>query len=335
MTRTRLATAAFAAAAVAMIAAPSYAQRGERRHGASNGGAQHAQPRGGGRPAQPQAQRDARGHESRQHAQAPPRGSDRPPHARSYQQPHAHSEQQPQIQGRYRGQESWPQAQAQPRGNYRQPVQPRGNDSRYSWQAAPPSYGQQPEGRALPQAGVAPYGRYGNRSPDNRRHDNNQSQGYPRDQDRHYETRRYSNPGSYGSTYGYRGGNYGYRPYAYRSYAVPYGYRPHGYRPGWSVNLYFGRPYGYYGGGAAYGYYAIDPGFVFGSVRIVDAPPDAQVFVDGYYAGVVDDYDGVFQHLNLEPGSHRIEIQLPGYAPIGFDVFVQPGETITYRANIY
>jgi hypothetical protein len=28
-------------------------------------------------------------------------------------------------------------------------------------------------------------------------------------------------------------------------------------------------------------------------------------------------------------------IQLPGYAPIGFDVFVRPDETITYRANIY
>jgi hypothetical protein len=77
------------------------------------------------------------------------------------------------------------------------------------------------------------------------------------------------------------------------------------------------------------------PGFVYGSVRIVDAPPDAQVFVDGYYAGVVDDYDGVFQHLNLVPGTHRIDIQVVGYAPIGFDVFVQPGQTITYRANMY
>jgi len=31
----------------------------------------------------------------------------------------------------------------------------------------------------------------------------------------------------------------------------------------------------------------------------------------------------------------RIEIGLAGYEPIGFDVFVQPGETLTYRANIY
>ena len=60
----------------------------------------------------------------------------------------------------------------------------------------------------------------------------------------------------------------------------------------------------------------------------------ALTLVDGYYAGVVDDYDGVFQRLNLEAGSHLIEIEAPGYPPIAFDVRVAPGQTITYRANI-
>jgi hypothetical protein len=133
-------------------------------------------------------------------------------------------------------------------------------------------------------------------------------------------------------SYGYNS----YRPYAYR---VPYGYRPYGYRPGWSLGLYFGAPYyaygypGYgYGPSAGYGYYSIVPGHAYGAVRIVDAPRDAQVFVDGYYAGVVDDYDGVFQHLNLEAGAHRIEIQIQGEPPISFDVRVRPGETLTYHA---
>ena len=122
------------------------------------------------------------------------------------------------------------------------------------------------------------------------------------------------------------------QPYAH-TYVVPYGYRPYGYRPGWSLNLYFGRPYAY-GYPAGYGYYAIQPGIAYGAVRIVDAPRDARVFVDGYYAGVVDDYDGVFQHLNLEPGAHAIEIDVAGYEPIAFDVNVVPGRTITYRANV-
>jgi hypothetical protein len=124
---------------------------------------------------------------------------------------------------------------------------------------------------------------------------------------------------------------YSYRPYVYR---VPYGYRPYGYRPGWSLNLYFGAPYPAYGyaPAAGYGYYSLVPGHAYGAVRIVDAPRDAQVLVDGYYAGVVDDYDGVFQHLNLEAGTHRIEIQVPGGPPVEFDVRIRPGETVTYHA---
>lgn len=129
---------------------------------------------------------------------------------------------------------------------------------------------------------------------------------------------------------------YRYRSYP-RSYVVPYGYRPYGYRPGWSLNLYFGRPYvgGYYTD-RPYGYYSLAPGFAYGSLRIVDAPRDARVLVDGYYAGVVDDYDGVFQHLNLEPGPHHIEIEIdPGLEPIAFDVRIEPGRTVTFRARDY
>ena len=49
---------------------------------------------------------------------------------------------------------------------------------------------------------------------------------------------------------------------------------------------------------------------------------------------MADDYDGVFQHLNLEAGTHSIEIEPQGYPPIAFDVRVVPGQTITYRANL-
>jgi hypothetical protein len=127
---------------------------------------------------------------------------------------------------------------------------------------------------------------------------------------------------------------YTYRNAPRRAYVTPYGYRPYGYRQGWNANLYFGRPYrsGVYGG-PTYGYYALQPGFAYGSLRIVDAPRDAQVFVDGYYAGVVDDYDGIFQHLNLEGGPHHIEIEIDPDAPlIEFDVRIIPGDTVTYRA---
>ena len=33
-------------------------------------------------------------------------------------------------------------------------------------------------------------------------------------------------------------------------------------------------------------------------------PNKAQVCVDGYYAGIVDDFDEVFQRLHTSPGAH-------------------------------
>ena len=60
---------------------------------------------------------------------------------------------------------------------------------------------------------------------------------------------------------------------------------------------------------------------------------DAEVYADGYYVGIVDDFDGVLQQLNLEAGAHHIEIRIPNAAPIAFDVNVLPGQTITYRAD--
>jgi hypothetical protein len=133
----------------------------------------------------------------------------------------------------------------------------------------------------------------------------------------------------------------------YRSY-----YRPgFGYRPGFALGFYAGFPYSYYGYGAAYygypygyygaygypyppvGYVGATAGATYGSVRIEGAPREAQVFADGYYVGIVDDFDGAFQHLNLTPGPHRIEIRAAGYPPIEVDVRVEPGQTITYHAD--
>ena len=100
----------------------------------------------------------------------------------------------------------------------------------------------------------------------------------------------------------------GFYPYVYGGYPYPSAY-----------------PYGY----AAYGY----PASPYGEVKIQGAARDAQVFVDNYYAGVVDDFDGAFQHLNLVPGTHQIEIRRPGAAPLSFDVRIDTGRSITYHAT--
>jgi len=137
-----------------------------------------------------------------------------------------------------------------------------------------------------------------------------------------------------------------FRPYYYRprfgvsiyaGYPVgvyPYGYYGYGYPYGYSYPAYgYGYPAYGYGYPTTYGYGAVGAR-PYGGVRITDAPRDAQVFVDGYYVGIVDDFDGVFQHVNLEAGPHRIEIRAAGEPPVAFDVNVIPDRTITYRAHL-
>jgi PEGA domain len=132
--------------------------------------------------------------------------------------------------------------------------------------------------------------------------------------------------GGYGYRgYGYRGyGGYGYGGYGWGGYWGLYGYPWYGYGYPWYGYPYYGYPaYGYPYGAAAQPY---------GGLRIEVPQKDAQVYLDGYLAGNVDNFDGRFHHLNLEPGPHRIEIRAEGFEPVAFAVNVEPGQTLTYGA---
>ena len=123
----------------------------------------------------------------------------------------------------------------------------------------------------------------------------------------------------YGTSFyfpGYNTFNIGFGVGYGSSYYDPYGYNPYGY--GYN-------PYGY--GGSADDYYT-------GSLRLKVKPRFSEVFVDGYYVGLVNDYDGIFQRLRLEEGPHHIEIHEPGFEPLGFDVLILPRETITYEGYL-
>ncbi len=60
------------------------------------------------------------------------------------------------------------------------------------------------------------------------------------------------------------------------------------------------------------------------TLRLQVTPREAQVFVDGYDAGVVDDYDGFFQRLRLPPGPHEITLYLDGYRTVRRAVYLNP-----------
>jgi hypothetical protein len=69
----------------------------------------------------------------------------------------------------------------------------------------------------------------------------------------------------------------------------------------------------------------------YSSVRIQVRPREALVYVDGYSAGEVDDFDGVFQRLELVPGHHEIVIYAPGYRTHRERVYLNPGSGHTIR----
>lgn len=205
-------------------------------------------------------------------------------------------------------------------------------------QQAPRSNERQGGARAVPRSQEsARQNDNGRRQDDARRQPDAQRQYQPQ---RQYDSRSYndSRRATQRPYYSNRGG-YGSRiiPRIIRpSIVTIVPYRPYVYRPS------FGIGGGYYGAGGSYpygytprGYYDPLPGRYYGGLRITDAPREAQVFADGYYVGIVNDFDGVFQHMNLEAGNHRIEIESPGFGPVAFDVMVQPGRTITYRADMY
>ena len=125
--------------------------------------------------------------------------------------------------------------------------------------------------------------------------------------DRYYGGRNnyyYGSPYYYGRRYYYDAfdpfyyGAYGYSPFYYSGY---YGYAPYYYR-------------GRYRDG--------------GSLRVIVEPEKTRVYVDGYYAGIADDFDGIFQRLYLPPGRHEISLKLDGYRTHKFSVYVPVDQTI-------
>jgi hypothetical protein len=98
-----------------------------------------------------------------------------------------------------------------------------------------------------------------------------------------------------------------------------------------------GYGYGYSAAWPYSGYGAVFPFDDFddaGSLRLLVEPKDAQVYVDGYYAGIVDQFDGHFQHLDLSPRPHHVEIRAPGYQPLAFDVVIQSHHRADYRGKL-
>jgi hypothetical protein len=125
---------------------------------------------------------------------------------------------------------------------------------------------------------------------------------------------------------GYYGGYYRYPYYGYRYYGYPYWYGWYGYPyfyAGW------GWPYGpypyYYGYGGAYNSSA--------SLRLDVTPKEAEVYIDGYLAGSVDDFDGTFQRLRVQRGAHELTLYRDGFKTVHQSLHLSSGSTfkVSYK----
>ena len=138
------------------------------------------------------------------------------------------------------------------------------------------------------------------------------------------------------------GGRYGRGPHRHvhrPRLLQPRVYGTYFHFPGYAFDLHFGYPY-YYGprwGGYPY-WRPYDAPYLdhedpyTGYLRLKVKPRAAEVYADGYYVGLVDHFDGVFQRLHLLEGPHRIEIRHPGYRPLEIEVLIVAGGKVTYEA---
>jgi hypothetical protein len=108
-----------------------------------------------------------------------------------------------------------------------------------------------------------------------------------------------------------------------------YYFPPVDVRLGFYYHPYFGFYYGPY-----YGPYYPFPGpyvrsgrYSTSALRMRVKPVETEVYVNGYYAGIVDDFDGLFQRLYVPAGEHHVELRLDGHRSFRQDLYVGPGDT--------
>jgi hypothetical protein len=71
-----------------------------------------------------------------------------------------------------------------------------------------------------------------------------------------------------------------------------------------------------------------------GRVTLEITPGTAEVYADGDFVGVVDDFSASTPGLTLPPGRHHIEVRAPGYATMVLESDVQAGQVVPYRGSL-
>jgi hypothetical protein len=80
------------------------------------------------------------------------------------------------------------------------------------------------------------------------------------------------------------------------------------------------------------------PGYVYArpesNLRLNVKPKEASVYVDGYFAGKVEEFDGQWQRLHVVPGQHEIIVYLEGYRSLKQKLYLGPNATRTMTGKL-
>ena len=73
---------------------------------------------------------------------------------------------------------------------------------------------------------------------------------------------------------------------------------------------------------------------VTGEIELEVTPDRAAVFVDGHFAGTVNQFRGAGRGMLVAPGNHHIKIDLVGYQPFETDVTLLAKQKITVKTTL-
>ena len=71
-----------------------------------------------------------------------------------------------------------------------------------------------------------------------------------------------------------------------------------------------------------------------GGLVLQTIPDMAQVFVDGYYVGLAEEFGLHGKAMDIAAGTHRIEIRAAGYETLAFTVKIAPNDIVRYRGDM-
>ena len=125
------------------------------------------------------------------------------------------------------------------------------------------------------------------------------------------------------------GWNFGYVTYS--PYAGHWLWGPYGWYDPWYSSGFYAPPMS-----STYteSYRDPEPRREIGSIRLRANPESAQVYIDGALVGTVAEFSGLKNHLELDGGTHKIELRADGYETYTGEITVEVGKTLTERIRL-